>query len=267
VSKRYWPALLWGLSALTTPAGAGALLAPEGEGLLIVTTTFADANDAYDRRGRLIKTPSYRKFETQAYVEYGASAWLTVVGEASAMDFHGSQGQASLAAPNAPRYSGLGLGALAGRVPITEVEGVFVSLQAGLRAASSHNAQTFLDMKERQQFDARIQFFRGFRLMELDAFCDAQFGFRTQGQNGDEARIDLTAGLRPAPRFMVLAQSFTALSLSRSASGGVAAQKFQISGVYDIDATFSVQLGFVDAPMGVNSPAERGVISALWARF
>ncbi len=45
-----------------SPTCAGALLFPEGEGQAIVTTTFSNASNAYDSQGRLIKTPSYRKF-------------------------------------------------------------------------------------------------------------------------------------------------------------------------------------------------------------
>jgi len=44
------------------PAAAGALLMDEGAGEIIVTSTFADANKAYDTRGHLIRTPSYGKF-------------------------------------------------------------------------------------------------------------------------------------------------------------------------------------------------------------
>ena len=47
-------------------AFAGAWLMPPGDGQAIVTTTFADARKAYDASGRLIQTPSYRKFETRA---------------------------------------------------------------------------------------------------------------------------------------------------------------------------------------------------------
>jgi hypothetical protein len=51
------------------PAVAGALLMDEGAGQLIVTSTFAEANKAYDRRGHLIRTPAYGKFEAAGYVE------------------------------------------------------------------------------------------------------------------------------------------------------------------------------------------------------
>ncbi len=240
---------------------------PEGEGQLIVTTTFADAADAFDARGRLIRTPPYSKFEVQSYVEYGAAEWLTVIGEAGGMDFHASAGQASLAAPQGPQYSGLGLGALGGRVPIVNFQGYFISLEASLRAASSQSAQTFLDMKDRWQADVRLQMFHSIELFDLNGFFDSQFGYRTRGQNGDEAHVDVTAGLRPWTNLMLMAQAFTTVSLWQNGGNNVFSQKFEVSAVYDLNQTFSVQLGVIDAPIGINFPAERGIVSAIWARF
>lgn len=63
---------------------------PPGAGQAIVTTTFADARKAYDANGRLIQTPSYRKFETQVYVEHGLFERLTVVAEGGYMNFRGA---------------------------------------------------------------------------------------------------------------------------------------------------------------------------------
>ena len=65
---------------------------PPGNGQAIVTTTFADARKAYDANGRLIQTPSYRKFETRVYVEHGLFDWLTIVAEGGYMNFRGAAG-------------------------------------------------------------------------------------------------------------------------------------------------------------------------------
>ncbi len=257
-------ALIAALSA--SPARAGALLLPEGQGQLIVTTTFADARNAYDSSGRLIKTPSYRKFEVAGYVEYGAADWLTVVGQGGAMDFHGSNATPSVLPSPTPDYRGLGIGSIGARTRLGEWGGFYFSLEASVRGAS-HAAETYLDMRDAVQFDARLQMFHALDFWGLPGFLDAQLGYRTRGQNGDEARGDLTLGVRPRPDVMVMAQSFTAISPWPGAANHVAAQKFQLSGVYDLNKTFSLQLGLVLAPFGVNSPAERGVTSAVWARF
>jgi protein XagA len=250
-----------------TPAFAGALLLPEGDGQLIATTTFADARKAYDRQGRLITTPSYRKFEAQSYLEYGAADWLTIVAEGGATDFRGSSAQPGLPAQGpAPQYRGLGLGAVGGRTRLFETCGFYFSLEAGLRTASPV-AQVFLDMKTGVQADARLQLFHALELLDLPGFLDAQLGYRSRGQNGDEMRADLTLGLRPRADFMLLAQSFTALAPWRGSTSPFVTQKFQLSGVYDLNRTFSMQLGVAAAPVGFDSPAERAIVTGVWARF
>ena len=248
-------------------ARAGALLFPEGEGQLILTTTFADARDAYNSGGRLIRTPSYSKFEADGYLEYGAKEWLTLVAQGGAMDFQGSNGAfAPLSTSPAPRYAGLGLGGLGARVPLGEIGGFYFSLEGDLRGAS-RVAQTYLDMRDFLQVDARLQMFRSFDAWGLPAFLNAQLGYRTRGQSGDEIRADMTLGVRPRTDVLLMAQSFSAIAPWPGSASSYVAQKFQISGVYDLNRRLSLQLGLVYAPIGMHSPAERGIVSALWARF
>ena len=56
------PFVLILVALFAQPAAAGALLMEEGAGEVIVTSTFADANKAYDRHRHLRRTPSYGKF-------------------------------------------------------------------------------------------------------------------------------------------------------------------------------------------------------------
>ncbi len=264
------------------PACGGAWLMPQGEGQAILATTFADARKAYDANGRLIETPSYRKFETRVYVEHGVLDWLTVVAEGGYMNFSGAAGPfdrlnllideakaglpLSLQTPPGPRYEGLGLGALGARTRLFAWGDYIVSLQAGVRAASPA-ARRFLDMRDAVQGDSRLLVGRPFELFGLPGFIDAQLGYRSRGQNGDEIRADFTAGLRPLPPILLLAQSYSGFAPRGGPAGVVAAQKFQLSAVYDVSASLSLQIGAIAAIGGVNSPAERGLISALWWRY
>lgn len=255
---------------------------PPGAGQAIVTTTFADARKAYDAQGRLIQTPSYRKFETRIYLEHGLFDWLTLVSEGGYMNFSAAAGPydhlnllveeanaglpLSLRGPPGARYNGLGLGALGARTQLFTWAGYIVSLQAGIRAASPA-ARRFLDMRDAVQADLRILVGRPFELFSLPGFIDAQLGYRSRGQNGDEIRADVTAGLRPLPPLLLLAQSFSGIAPRGGPAGVAAAQKFQLSAVYDVNASLSLQIGALAAIGGVNSPAERGLISALWWRY
>jgi hypothetical protein len=269
-------------AAATEPVCAGAWLLPPGKGQAILTTTFADARKAYDAKGRLIETPAYGKFETRVYVEHGVLDWLTVVAEGGYMKFSGEAGafdhlnllideaKAGLPlSPQAPpgvRYDGLGLGAIGARTRLFTWNDCIVSLQAGVRAASPA-ARRFLDMRDAVQGDVRLLVGRPFELFGLPGFFDAQLGYRSHGQNGDEIRADFTLGLRPLPPILLLAQSYAGFAPRGGPAGVVAAQKFQLSAVYDMTASLSLQLGAIAAIGGVNSPAERGLISALWWRY
>jgi hypothetical protein len=264
-------------------AQAGAFLFPEGAGQVIITTTFSDARKAYDASGRLISTPSYRKFETQAYLEYGATDWLTVVAEGSGFSFRGAASPTSylellteeakagapltLSQPEGPHYSGLGLGSLGARVRLYELAGFLISFESSFRYASP-SARNYLDIKNGGQVDARLLIGRPLEVLGIPGFVDAQFGYRTRGQNGGEIRADFTYGLRPCESVLLLGQSFIALSPgAMTTTTFVASQKFKASVVYDITQAFSLQLGAIAALAGPNSPAERGVVTAGWVRF
>lgn len=77
-------------------------------------------------------------------------------------------------------------------------------------------------------------------------------------------RADLTWGLRPRDDLLLLAQSFGALA---PRAAGFVSQKFEVSAVYDVTKAVSVQIGAIGALQGLNVPAERGVIGAMWVRF
>lgn len=265
-------------------ARAGAWLYPEGHGQLILTTAFADARGAFDASGRLAQTPSYRKFEDRFYLEHGMTDWLTFVAEGSAMSFHGGGESARLTqlealiaqakgglplilpAEKGIKFQGLGLGAAGARLQLYADADYVVSAETSLRAASSA-ARCFLDMRGPTQFDARLLMGRSVSLFGFTGFLDAQIGYRTRGQNGDEIRFDLTAGLRPLDRLMLMAQSFSALAPRGGLSTFMAAQKFQLSAVYEATPAISLQIGAVTALNGVNAPAEHGLIGGVWWRY
>ena len=266
----------------STVARAGAWLWPENHGQVMLTTTFADAEKAYDSKGRLVATPPYRKFETQLYVEHGVADGLTFIGEGAAMDFSGApettidlarsiaeaKAGSLISTERSPglHYRGLGLGAAGARLRLACFGDYILSTQATVRAASSQ-ARRFLDMSQPVAADARLLLARFFVLAGMTGFLDSQIGVRSGGQNGPEARLDMTAGLRPLPDLLMMAQSFSAFAPRGGVAPVMAAQKFQLSAVYDVTPSISLQIGGVVAILGVNSPAERGVFSALWWRY
>lgn len=263
-------------------AQAGAWLFPKGSGQFILSTGFASARNAYDATGRLVATPPYRKLEARVYLEHGVTDWLTFIGEADAMSFRGApapydvlelliaEAKADLPLyappPRGVKYEGLGLGAAGARVRLFEAGDYVFSIEGKLRGASPQ-ARRFLDMRDPVQVDARFLMGRSFSLFGMAGFLDTQLGYRSAGQAGDEIRMDLTAGLRPLDRLLLMAQSFSAIAPRGRLAPAVAQQKFQLSAVYDLAPSLSLQVGGVAAPGGVNAPAERGVSTAIWWRY
>ncbi len=208
--------------------------------------------------------------------------WLNFVGEASFVRFHGAADPGdhlnllvdeakaglplSLVGPPGARYEGLGLGAVGARIRLLTYGDYVFSFETTLRGASQ-DARRFLDMRDPTQIDARFLMGRPFSILGMTGFVDTQLGLRTRGQNGDEIRMDVTAGLRPVDRLLLMAQSFSAVAPHGGMATFVAAQKFQLSAVYEATPSISLQLGGVTALEGVNSPAERGIVSALWFRY
>ena len=70
-------ALLLSAALLPRAADAGAWLAPEGHGQIVVSGTASSAGRAFDGSGNLQGTPRYDKQELQALMEYGVTDWLT----------------------------------------------------------------------------------------------------------------------------------------------------------------------------------------------
>jgi protein XagA len=266
-------------AVLSGAAEGGAFLMSAGRGQAILTTEFSKANKAFDAHGKIVATPPYRKMEERAYVEYGATDWLTLVGSASGLSFHGAgdpfvplsvliaeaKSDLPLTVVSTPgaHYLGAGLGALGARAPLWESSALTLSVEASLRAATPR-ARNFLDMKTGAQPEARLQLGVPTEFFGLLAFGDAQIGYRPRGASGDEMLADFTYGLRPRDDFLLLFQSFATLA---PRLGGYRSQKFEVSAVYDVTRSVSVQLGALRALEGLNSSADKGFIGALWVRF
>ncbi len=89
------------------------------------------------------------------------------------------------------------------------------SVQAGVTLPLGDIVDTGqAQLDDEREIDLRLMYGRGFGTDWGDAFIDAQGGLRLRLEDSaDEIRLDLTAGLRPAPRWLLLAQAFGTLGL------------------------------------------------------
>jgi protein XagA len=253
-----------GLMSSTTAALAGAWTLDAGTGELIVTGTAMQANSAFDSNSKLQSIPRYSKQEAQALMEYGVTNWFTAM-------FQPSLQNVNIAAPFGAERSGLGYTDIGGRARIWSDDSWVVSAQATFRAPgvfdkTNRAAIGYTD----PEIDIRGLVGYSFKAGTLASFVDIEVAQRFRlGGPPDEFRTDFTFGIRPAEKWLFLAQSFNVISEGAGTwgFGSFAYHKFQLSGVYALTPTLSLQLGGYSTYWGRNALQENGLVVGAGYKF
>lgn len=260
---RTWRSGVIALAACALPgfassASAGAWTQAEGRGLAILTVERVSAQFRFERDRRRTQTASFEKSEARLYVEYGLSERVTLL----------AQTALEAARDGDPRIApqrGWGVQELGGRVRLLD-RGPFVgSAQASLRVADA-SASTGPVL----EYEARLLAGAGATIADRPAFVDVQLGYRIRPDaSSDEILLDLTAGLRPFERTLLLLQTFSGFSAMATSDEFLAydRHKAQASVVFDLTTRWSLQLGGALTVSGANVADERSAFGAVWLRF
>jgi protein XagA len=257
-------ALATGLMNYTTAALAGAWTLDAGTGELTVTGTAMQANSAFDSSSKPQPIPRYSKQEAQALIEYGVTNWFTAMLQPSLQ-------HVSIAAPFGGERGGLGYTDIGGRARIWSDDSWVISAQATFRAPGVFDktnpaAIGYTD----PEIDIRGLIGYSFKAGTLPAFVDVELAQRFRlGGPPDEFRTDITFGIRPAEKWLLLAQSFNVISEGAGTwgFGSYAYHKIQLSGVYALTPNLSLQLGGYSTYWGRNALQENGLVVGAWYKF
>ncbi|MCB8840471.1 hypothetical protein [Aurantimonas sp. VKM B-3413] len=254
------------LCAFPRQGRAGAWTLEERTGQAIVTGLYSGANESYGADGRAGPRPDFEKGSASALVEYGLTDAVTLLGSGEI----GSEREGNYPFAR-PALSQLAIGV---RVRMYEADGFVASVQlSGLVQDAQKVGDEATDTFgwTAPVIEPRALLGYGFTICGLPAFVNAEAGYRAAtGEGPDETKIDLTAGIRPLPDLLVLAQSFSTLSAGRGGgedAAGYSYHKAQLSAVYDMSETWSLQVGGFATVAGTDALKERGLITALWYRF
>ncbi|WP_453962917.1 hypothetical protein [Amorphus suaedae] len=233
---------------------AGAWTPERGDGVVIVTGTFSGAAKGFDADGRLEPLPEYRKFELSAHVEYGVTDWLTgVLHSAARLETQ----DANL---TTTAVDGIGL-----RARVARSDRMVVSAELNGYTPGLDRNGLWVE-SEPATLEARALLGYAFEVRDLPAFVDVQGAYRfSEGGQDDEIHIDVTLGLKPTPRWLLMAQSFTTLSAGKASDYRY--QKLQASALCWLTAHHGLQAGVSGTVDGVAALQERTVFAAIWYRF
>jgi protein XagA len=251
-----------GIATVRAMAGAWTLDAGAAQGAVVGDASSADHIFGDDRT--MTATPRYNKAELQGFFEYGATDWLTLMLLPSLQHI-------DIAGPVDARRTGLGTTEFGGRAKLAEADGWVASVQATLRLPGTFDTANpaaigYTDT----QTDVRVLLGRSFTLGTWSGFFDLQTGqrFRSEGAP-DEWHTDVTFGIRPDANWMVLVQSFNVVSEGAGSWGFPSYDYFkvQLSAVYQLTPTLSLQFGGFSTVMGRNALQENGIVLGTWMKF
>ncbi len=253
-----------GLLLAPSVAWAGAWTLPQGTGQWLATLTASTSTMYFDGNG-LAPTPRYSKEEAQALIEYGLTDRLTAI-------FSPELQNIDIAAPTSAERSGLGYTEFGARYGFFECPDWVVSGQATLRVPgttdiSNPAAIGYTDVEA----DFRALVGHNFKVDDMPGFFDLEVAdrVRTDGYPS-EFRFDGTVGLKVLPRWMLLVQSFNVISEGSGISifgGSYEYYKFQLSALYTLTRSWSLQFGGFSTYAGRNALQENGLILGVWHQF
>jgi hypothetical protein len=254
-----------GLGVLLSPcpAFAGAWTLPQGSGQAVVTATTSTANSEFDGSG-LTPTPRYNKSELEALIEYGITDRLTAIAAPGLQ-------HVDIESPTDARRTGLGYSEFGGRYRLLQADSWVVSGQATVNVPGTNDTSNPAAIGYTGiETDVRGLIGYGFALSAMPAFVDLEVAqhFRA-GAPPNEFRVDATFGLRVAPQWLLLAQSFNVISEGAGTAPFTSYDyyKFQLSAVYSLTASVSLQLGGFTTYAGRNALQENGGVFGVWYRF
>jgi hypothetical protein len=253
-----------GLMSYATTAFAGAWTLEEGTGQLIFTNTAMTATNLFSTGYALQPAPRYNKDEAQTLIEYGVTNWFTAI-------FTPSLQHVDIAAPFSGERSGLGYTDLGGRARIWSDASWVASAQVTFRIPGTYdNTNPAAIGYTDPEVDLRGLVGYSFKAGTLPSFVDVEVAQRFRiGGPPDEFRADITLGIHVTDKWLLLAQSFNVTSEGAGTwgFGSFGYYKLQLSAVYAVTTSVSLQLGGYSTYWGRNALQENGLVVGAWYKF
>jgi len=251
---------------LAEQAYAGAWNLPEGEGQVIFTYDYSEANSSFTDLELDDTSLSFVKNEVRVFYEHGLTKKLNFVGNGAYQTIQISDLQSQL---NFSDFADIELGL---RYEINRKENSVVSLQ-GSYIIGGGPPSSILDFNgPDDSVELRGLWGRSRAFKNSTLFFDAQGALRSKTlSNIDEWHTDLTLGYKRNDKYILLGQLFHARRTSDVENGFTVPPqqrvKLKLSAVYQYKKNRHVQVGYQETIAGRNIVRERGLSVGMWLQY
>lgn len=243
------------LSGVFGPAWAGAWPMKDGEGLAILKYEDQKADTGFGPDGVEVAIARRHDQTLSLYGEYGLTDRLTLQAKTALTRGH----------DDFVDYEGLGSVELGLRYALLHTDRSVVSLYLGAaRDGVGRNAGYAAPRQGATDLEARLLAGTSGQWRTMQAFAEFQVARLKRSGLADETRVDVTAGLKPRPRWLLMAQTFAGQADSQPVRSRWC--KSEISLTRDL-GVWSLQAGWRQTILGRETPADRGPVVAVWRRF
>ncbi|MEK6747529.1 MAG: hypothetical protein AABY33_10925 [Pseudomonadota bacterium] len=246
---------------------AGAWTKSQGKGLLIQNFSYYSTDKYFDNSGNTQPINSYAKYELNPYIEYGLRDWLTI----------GANLFVERASQNGDINWGIGDSEFFARVRLLEKDSWVFSLEPMVKLPSLDD-KTDTPKIGNNNFDSGLTLAvgYGFKYRGLDHFINVDSGYRHRlGTPRDQLKFSATAGISVTNKTKILSQVFhtrmvtgnNSAIFTQSSSDDYDLTKLQISGMYKIYDSISLQVGAFTNVAGRNTGSGDGGLLAISKEF
>lgn len=241
-------------------AQAGAWPQAKGDTQVIITYEPGDADEGFDASGdKMIALDRWKQNNLSVFVDHGVSEHLTLTAKVNYRDY--TTGPES--------FSGLSSIEAGGRWTLKRTDDFVFAMGASVEGFGKGRRTDFdLTNKGGTDYDLRAYAGKSFKLLGKDAFVDLQAARHLRQYEANEWRVDATLGVKPSPKWMVMAQVFAGRT-DKASWGHADWANAELSVVrsFGPHQQTSVQLGLRQTAAGRNVPAVRAVVVSLWKTF
>ncbi len=226
-----------------------------GRTQLIAKYERTEASQGYDPDGALVAVGHRRDELLSVFVEHGVTPRLTLQGKVGV-----TRGRDRWV-----DYAGRGPIEAGVRWTVRRDDRSSLALYMGAgEAGAGRNAGYAAPGQGSLDLETRVLYGRSGVWRGREVFVDLQAARLKRQGLADETRLDTTLGVRPARRWLILAQAYA----GRTDRGEVGARwmKTEISVVREV-GDWSVQAGWRDTVVGREVTRDRGAMLSLWRRL